>query len=135
MIAQHDHFGGDAEGDFVGRLRAEVKANGRMHLFDAFARDTLFEQIAEDVFNLAGAADHADVAGARFEGGAQGVFIKVMAARHNHNPACLVRLKLAYGLRDVAKGQLHLIAEDVGVGKVAPVVNHHNAKIQVKGKP
>src|SRR5579859_4736592 len=106
MVAQHDHFGGDAEGDFVGRLRAEVKANGRMHLFDAFARDTLFEQIAENVFDLARTADHTHVASARFEGSAQSVFVKMMAACHNHNPACLVWLKLTYSLRDVTKGQL-----------------------------
>src|SRR6266849_4521494 len=131
MVTQHDHFGGDAEGNFVGGLRAEVQADGRMHLFKPFARDAFFEQVAKDVFDFAWTADHAYVASARFQRGAQGVFVKVMAACHNHDPARLVRLKLAYGLGDIAKGQLHLLAEDVRVGQVTPVVDDHNTEIQV----
>ena len=32
FFANHEHFGGDAEGDFVGRLGTKVKADGGVDL-------------------------------------------------------------------------------------------------------
>ena len=41
-FAQHEHFGGDAQGDFVGRFGSEVKADGRVNLGELFTCDAIF---------------------------------------------------------------------------------------------
>src|SRR6266699_6106754 len=90
MLTEHEHFGGDAEGNFFGRLGSQVQANRRMHLLQAFTRHPFAKQVTEDVLDLARAANHANIAGRGFEGGTQGILVEVMAACDDDDPAGLV---------------------------------------------
>src|SRR6266566_6343301 len=129
-FAQHEHFGGDAQGDFVGRLGSEVKADGRVDLGELFTCDAIFEQVTEYLFDFAGAADHAYIAGMGFQSGSQGVLVKMMPARDDDYPAGLVRLEFAYSLRDIAKGQLYLLAKDLWVRQVTAIIYDDDTKIK-----
>src|SRR5258708_19880511 len=99
-----------------------------MHLGQPFMRYALFEQVTEDVLDLARAANHTHVPGMSFQGGSQRILIEMMTTCHDDDPACLVRLQLANGLRDIAKGQLHLFAECLRIGQVAPVIYDYDTK-------
>src|SRR5579884_853314 len=106
-------------------------ANRRVYLLKALARKSFSQQVAENVLDLAGTTDHADVASGGFQGGAQGIFIEVMAARDDDNPAGLVGFQFANSLGDIAEGELYLIAEHVRVGQVAPVIDDDDAVIKL----
>src|SRR5258708_8788913 len=93
-------------------------------------RYALFEQVTEDVLDLARAANHPHLPGMSFQGGSQRILIDMMTTCHDDDPACLVRLQLANGLRDIAKGQLHLFAECLRIGQVAPVIYDYDTKIE-----
>src|SRR5215469_2860497 len=101
-----------------------------MHLSHPLTRYALFEQVTEDILDLARAANHAHVPGMSFQGGSQRILVEMMTACHNDDPACLVGLQLANGLRDIAKGQLHLLAKCLRVGQVAPVIYNDDTKIE-----
>src|SRR6266699_3881843 len=106
-----------------------------MHLRQSFTRDALFEEVTKNIFDLARAANHAHVPCVGFECRLQRVLIEMVAACNNHNPAGLVGLQLANRLRDISKGQLHLIAKSLWIGQVTPVIYHHNAKVQLRHQP
>ena len=94
-------------------------------------REAFFEQVFEDVFDFAWAADHADVFGVRFKGCAEGVLIKVVPAGDDDDPGCFVWLQVANGLGDITKGQLHFVAKDKRVGEVAAIIYDDDAKIKL----
>src|SRR5437763_1247068 len=94
-------------------------------------REAFFEQVFEDMFDFARAADHADVFGVRFKGCTKGVLIKVMPAGDDDDPGGFIWFQVANGLGDVAKGQLHFFTEDERVGEVAAISYDDDAKIKL----
>src|SRR5579884_458534 len=134
VFAQHEHLGGNAERDLVRRLRAEIEADGRVNLRQPLAGNALVVEVAENLFNLAGAADHAHIVRVRLQRRLERVFVEVMAARDNDDPAGLVRHQGAQRLRNIAKGKLHVVAECLRVGEVAAIIDDHDAKIKLGGQ-
>src|SRR5437660_9089162 len=92
FFAQHQHLGGDTQSDFVGSFCAEIEPDGSMDLGQAFVGDALFQKVFEDMLNLTWATNHADISGIGLQSCSQRILIERVAARHNHNPARLVRL-------------------------------------------
>ena len=61
-VSVGDEFGGDADGDFGDGLGADVEAERGVDLGEGLAGDAFAQEVVEDEFDLAAAADHADVA-------------------------------------------------------------------------
>ena len=83
QIAMGDQFGSDADGDLRHGLRADVETDRRVDAVQGFGRHAFVQQVVEDQLDLALAADHADVARAAIDQVEQGLFVVVVAARHD----------------------------------------------------
>src|SRR5712692_857772 len=106
-----------------------------MYLLQPLTRDALFEQVFKDMFDLIGAANHADITGVGFECGTQGVLVEMVPACDDDDPACLIRLQVANGLGNVTEAQLYFLAKDLRVSQVTAIIYHHYTKVKLGCQP
>src|SRR2546430_450454 len=106
-----------------------------MHLLQALSRDALLEQLSEDTLHLTGAANHPNIASVRLYSRTQCILIEMMTSRDNDDIARGVGFECTNSLRNITKGQLHLVSEHLRIRQIATIIDNDDAKIEIGCQP
>jgi hypothetical protein len=132
--AHLDHLADDTDGDLLGRVRADVEADGRVDSVEAgTVATTGLDPIPEHEL-LALAAEHTDVTCRRADGVLDDDLVVLMPTGSSHDVGLRVDRDPLEDSIDIGGDTLIDIGMPFGIGEIRPVVGDDDVKAGVVGK-
>jgi hypothetical protein len=129
-------FGHDAHRDLLATLRADIDTDGGMHAIQVGGGEPFFPERTEELFPLAPAADHPDIARLGAQDLHQDRPVVQMAAGEDDDVPAAAYLKPLQGAVEFGDHpDVVRTGKAIGVGEFRPIIHHAHPEADHLGQP